>query len=279
MVSEKPQWVPDDWLMFSRGYDLGDEVPDGVRGAFDDPDPWVRVVAITLAAMQGDFYRVDDLVEIASTSEDEHLQDCAIRVFSQAASPASIGRLAVFLDHPNSSVRITAYQGVMMSCHLPLVRTLASVRAGKDVSEQTLIEVRISALLEPLDEGEFIVDEDEIITDSAYEEKVSRRVRELQMSMTDGQAIHFGAPLDIFSISGAMRTLLAEEDPENWGGALSDLMDTLEGLIGVSVLGCFNDDVEPIIPPLQAVLSQLRRDPRLLRFQNGNRTFFGHTIP
>ena len=87
-MSERPEWVPEDWLLYSRGYELGGEVPEDVRGAFEHSDPWIRVVAITLAAMSGDFSRVDDLVEVASSTDDLHLIDCALRVFAQAVSCA-----------------------------------------------------------------------------------------------------------------------------------------------------------------------------------------------
>ena len=125
-MSDRPQWVPDDWLLFSRGYDLDGEVPAEVVGAFDHSDPWIRVVAITHAAMAGDFSHVDDLIEIASSTDDPHLIDCALRVFAQAGSTGSMGRLAIFFDHPEYGVRVTAYQGAMMSAHLPLARAARS---------------------------------------------------------------------------------------------------------------------------------------------------------
>ena len=277
-MSERPQWVPEDWLLYSRGYDLGGEVPEGVQGAFDHSDPWIRVVAITMAAMSGDLSRVDDLFDVASSTDDLHLADCALRVFAQAASPSKVGRLAVFFDHPEFDVRVTAYQGAMMSAHLPLVRTLAASREGKDDAERSLIEVRISTMLEGIEDGDFIVEEDAIITNQAYQEKVNRRVQDLQVRHGMDQAVHFGAPLDVFALSQAIREFLDEDDPSEWGGAISDLLDTLAGMIGLNVVGCMDDDVEPVVPKIKEILADLRRDPKLLKVQNGKRSFFCHPV-
>ena len=264
--------------MFSRGYDLGGEIPDGVHGNFESPDPWIRQVAITLAAQAGDFSHVDALIQIAAETEDWHLRDCAIRVFSQAASPASMGRLAIFFDHPEHSARVTAYQGAMMSGHLPLARALAASRVGKSEQERLLIEVRLSALLEPLDEGDFVLDEDEVVTDAAYQDNVARRIQEIEMRHGSGQAVQFGQPLDIFALSGGIRSLLEEENPLDWGGAISDMLDTLEGLLGLSTIGCMTDQVEPVLPRVHDILSELRRDPKLLKLVNGSRSFFCHPV-
>jgi hypothetical protein len=277
-MSERPDWIPDDWLLFSRGYALGCEPPAGVPGAVNHSDPWIRVVAITLAAMSGDFSAVDDLIEIATESEDMHLIDCALRVFSQAGSPASMGRLAIFFDHPEYGVRVTAYQGAMMSAHLPLVRTLAASRVGKDSTERGLIEVRISAMLEAVEEAEFVLDVEEILTDRSYQDKVNRKIQDIQIRHGSDTAIQFGEPLDIFSLSKAIREFLNEEDPDEWGGAISDLLDSLEGMIGISTLGCMDDDVDPIIPQIQSYLSALRLNPGLLKITNGRRSFFGHRV-
>jgi hypothetical protein len=270
--------VPEDWLMFSRGYDLGTEVPGGVEGAFDSPNPWIQVVAITLAAESGDFGQVDKLLEIATQTDDWHLRDCALRVFSQAASPSSMGRLAVFFDHPEYDARITAYQGAMMSGHLPLARALAACREGKDSEERSLIEVRISSMLEPLDEGDFVIDEHEVVTDKGYQDMVARRIREIEMQHGPGQVVQFGQPMDVFAISGGIRTLLEEDDAQDWGGAISDMLDTLEGLLGISTAACMTEEVEPIMPAIHDILASLRRDPKLLKLVNGRRSFFCHTV-
>jgi hypothetical protein len=277
-VSERPEWVPEDWLLYSRGYDLGAEVPAGVRGAVDHTDPWVRVVAITLDAISGDFSRVDDLIEIASGTDDPHLIDCALRVFSQAGAPASMGRLAIFFDHPEYGVRVTAYQGAMMSAHLPLVRTLAASREGKDSEERSLIEVRISGMLETVEEAEFIVEMDEVLTDRAYMDKVNMRIKEIEIRHGPGKAVQFGEPLDVFALSAAIREFLDEEDPADWGGAISDLLDTLEGMLGVTTAGCMDDEVEPVLPRIMEVLAMMRRDPKLLKLRSGERSFFCHPV-
>jgi len=274
-VTDRPEWIPEDWLRFTRGYELGGEIPAAVPGAFDDPDPWIRLVAITLAAKNGDFTRVDDLVEIAIQAEDDHLREAAIRVFAQAASPSSLGQLSVFFDHPEYSTRTTAYLGATMSCHLPLARALAMARVDKDSDEQLLIEIRISVILEELTEADFVqTEESKRVSDRVYLTRVERKIQDIEFSYGPGQAIYFGSPLDVFAISGSIRSLCDDDDANDCGGIISDMLDLLEGMVGFSVLGCVNDEVEPVLPKIHAVLAQMRREPKLLQLLNGTRPFF-----
>jgi hypothetical protein len=162
----------------------------------------------------------------------------------------------------------------MMSAHLPLVRALAASREGKSSDERSLIEVRISAILETTEEADFIVDVDEVVTDQAYMEKVNRRIQDIEIRSGPGTAVQFGEPLDVFALSHAIRVFLEEEDPSEWGGAISDLLDSIEGMVGITITGCMDDDVEPVVPRILEVLSELRRDPKLLKIPNGRRCFF-----
>jgi hypothetical protein len=175
-------------------------------------------------------------------------------------------------------VRVTAYQGAMMSSHLPLARTMAASREGKDSAERSLIEVRISAMLETVEEAEFIVDMDEVLTDQAYMDKVRMRIKEIEIRHGPGKAVQLGEPLDVFALSAAIREFLDEENPADWGGAISDLLDTLEGMLGISTAGCMDDEVEPVLPRIMEVLAVMRRDPKLLKLRSGERSFFCHPV-
>ena len=133
-------------------------------------------------------------------------------------------------------------------------------------------------MLETVEEGDFIIDEDEVKTDQAYLDQVRRRIQDIEVRHGPGQVVQFGEPLDVFALSRAIREYLDEPDPSEWGGAISDLLDTLEGMIGISIVGCMDDDVEPVIPRVMDVLASLRREPKLLRLQNGTRSFFCHLV-
>lgn len=71
--------------------------------------------------MFGDFFWVNDFIEIVLGLEDLYFIDCALWVFFQVGVFIFMGWLVIFFDYFEYGVWVIVYQGAMMFVYLFLV--------------------------------------------------------------------------------------------------------------------------------------------------------------
>lgn len=275
----RPACIGPDWLRCTDGMAFITRPSESLQAdrMLRSPDPWERLVCVTLQAQAGDFRNVALLLELAQHESDEHLRDCAITVFGLAAPAALVGELAGLFDHPDRDARVEAYEAAAHSCRVRLAGQLARRRGQVGRSEREYIMDRASNLLE-LD-GEELELVDSPLDDAAFVARVDELVAELERRYGESTAIYRGEPLDVNTIVRKIAAACAEDEPELMGGTIASLFVLLEGLTGWPYASCLDDDCVPVLPKIAHTLNALRQSGRLDRLEPGRRYFFGHLLP
>jgi len=274
----RPAYIGPDWLRCTDGMAFITPPPEALRAdrALQSPNPWERLVCVTLQAQAGDFRNVALLLELAQHEPDEHLRDCAITVFGLAAPAGLVGEIVRLFEHPDRGARIEAYDAAGHSCRVRLAGALARRRGRVGRSEREYIMDRASNLLEMDREDLELVDS--TLDDAAFVARVDELVTELERRYGEATAIYRGEPLDARRLVDAIAALCAEDEPELMGGTIASLFVLLEGLTGWPYAGCLDDDCTPMLPKIAHTLNSLRQSGRLDRLVPGQRYFFGHPL-
>ncbi len=275
---DRPDFVPVDWLLCTRGYVLDGDVPARFMDdeMLNSSEPWERLIAMTVRAKAGDFRPMGGALDVAIQSPDWHVRDTALRLFVQAAPKADLPRLATLFDHPDEELRMEAWGMVPLACDLSLARPLAAQRRHCSVEERTRITVPLSNLLgDEVDELLFLETD---ASDAVFEAKIRNTVDSITFGHGDVTAIYNGQPLDVFVTASKIRSLCQDEDALECGGSMSDAMDILEAMTGLASDGCFDEECTPDLSRILDVLNQLRSEPRFGGFVTGERYFFGKRV-
>jgi hypothetical protein len=275
---DRPDCVPVDWLLCTRGFALDGPVPDRFMDdrALESEEPWDRLFAMAVRAQAGDFAPMSGALDIACTYKDWHLRDSALRLFAQSAPNDERSQLATLFEHPDTELRMESWGMVPLSCDLSLAAPLAAQRRACPEELRTRITVPLSNLLG--DESDDLLFVDTGAGDVEFEGRIRSLVDRIGFGHGEVPAIYAGAPLDLFTAAARVRTLCQEDDPADYGGSMSDAMDVVEAMTGLFTDGCFDEECAPDVPRVLDVLNQLRQEPRFGGFVTGERYFFGHRI-
>ncbi len=274
----RPQFIGPDWARCTDGLSWANTLPAEVQhpSSVRSNNLWERVACILFFAQRGDFQHVHALLDVARESDDWHLRDCALMIFSLAASSSEVGRISKFFVHPDYDTRLEAYRCAALSCDLDLIAALARHRRSASRSESERVMDHCSSVLEGnVEAPEFA---ESTLDDNAYVAKVDDKIADIRKTYGTRTAIYAGVPLDAKGLLNEIVALCDEEEPELNGGVIANSFAILEGLTGVPYAGCLDEDCTPIVPKILRTLTNLRLSGELDRFEVGKRYFWGHAI-
>lgn len=276
--TNRPEYISPDWLRCTVGMAFSSSPPEWLRSdaALSSSNDWERLVCVTLQAQAGNFRNVKALLPIIERNADDHLRDCAVRVFALSAPSTALGQLATVFRHPDDDTRLEAYAAASLTGDLALALALASHRARTHGYERDRVMDSISDMVEPQRENLEIAEN--TLPDEAFTQRIRGLVAELRARHGQETFIYYGEPMDIAKIAEAIAHLCRAEDPEQNGGVIAKLFCLLEGMTGISYVGCLDDDCTPILPRIASTLNKLRMAPGLARTEPGSRYFFGHRL-
>ncbi|WP_375773322.1 hypothetical protein NR798_21385 [Archangium gephyra] len=278
-ANQRPVYISPDWMRCTQGMAFALRPPDSLLSpaALTSNNLWERTASVTLHAQAGNFAHVERLLEIIQGADDWHLRDCAVRIFALAAPSSILGELTKVYDHADYDTRIEAYTATRLTGDLSLAVALARHRSKAPRSERDRVMDNVSDILEAETDDLELVESN--LDDAAYVRHVEEKVAELRTRYGDAQFFLNGEPLGAAKVAETIARLCAEEEPELRGGRIANLFGILEGMTGASYVGCLDDDCEPVMPKISAVLNKLRQSGGLEKLEPGNRYFFGHRRP
>lgn len=277
--NQRPVYISPDWMRCTQGMAFALRPPDSLLSpaALTSTNLWERTASVALHAQAGNFAHVERLLEIIQGADDWHLRDCAVTIFALAAPSSILGELMKVYKHADYDTRLEAYTATRLTGDLSLVVALAHHRSQASRSERDRVMDNLSHILEAdTDDLEFVESK---LDDAAYVRRVEEKVAELRLRYGDAKYFLNGEPLCAAKVAENIAQLCAGEEPELRGGRIAYLFSLLEGMTGASYVGCLDDDCEPVMPKISAVLNKLRQSGALEKLEPGHRFFFGHRLP
>ncbi|HYO68462.1 MAG TPA: hypothetical protein VEU33_20505 [Archangium sp.] len=278
-ANQRPVYISPDWMRCTQGMAFALHPPDSLLSpaALTSTNPWERTASVTLHAQAGNFAHVERLLEIIQSADDWHLRDCAVSIFALAAPSSILGELTKIYEHADYDTRIEAYTATRLTGDLSLAVALAQHRSKASRSERDRVMDSVSDLLEAdTPDLEFVESK---LDDAAYVRRVEEKVAEIRTLHVDAKFFLNGEPLSATRLAENIARLCAGEEPELWDGRIANLFSLLEGMTGISYVGCLDDDCEPVMPKIASVLNKLRQNGGLEKLEPGHRFFFGHRLP
>jgi hypothetical protein len=276
---ERPSYVSADWFRCTRGMTFTSQPPSHAASerALASLNPWERLVCVTLRAQRGEFSHSGVVLDIIHHGPDDHLRDCAVRIFALSAPSEALEGLATAFEHSSYDTRIEAYRCAALTGDLALAEALVRRRSKTRLGERELVMDNVSDILEPdMENLEFAGSS---LNDEAYGESVRRAAAVLRRGAQPGTYFLKGRPLSVHEIIAAIKRYCQEEEFELFGGSIANLFSLLEGMTGVTYASCLDDDCNPILPRISHVLNRIQQSGVARKFEAGRRYFFGHRIP
>ncbi|PSM30557.1 hypothetical protein [Haliangium sp. UPWRP_2] len=278
-IARRPDFVPEDWLRCTRGFSFTSPPPAELRADrhLESANPWEQLLCVTLQAQAGDFRHADRLVRLAMSESDSHLRDSAITVFGLCAPSIQLTRMGDVFHHPDYDTRLEAYAAACLTGSLAVAELLAEQRTQVRGYERERVMDHLNSMLEPEDSEPVLIDSP--LPDAAFVATVREMTQALRKLYGDQPAIFHGEPLTVEKLAAAIASLCAQDEPEQYGGIIAQLLSLIEAMTGVPYAGCLDDDCDPVLPAISHTLNSLRQSGLLAGLQPGRRYFFGHLIP
>lgn len=278
-ASERPSYISSSWMRCTEGLAFLSTPPAHIAAdtTLDSPSDWEQLACITLQAEAGDFRNMEKLLQLISSSRDDHLRDCAVRVFSMAAPTNVVDQLITVFRHPSLETRIEAYSASLAVGRLNIVRALARRRTEAKSDERERIMDHISATLEP--EGDELELVESRLSDDAFIARVEEICADLETRFGKQTAFYLGEPLAAAKLATWIAQECGGEDPVIAGGRIADQLAMLEGMTGISYAGCLDVDCMPVLPKISHFLNRLQQSGALDRLRPGLRYFFNRELP
>lgn len=265
----RPSYVSEDWMTYADGLTLREEPPARLRhdNAMSSPDLWERVVGVYLQARDGDFRHVPALLDVARHSADWELRNCALQLFGLTASRSSLDGLVEFFSHADYDTRLAAYKAAGLACTVPLARALASRYSSSSRDDQDAIRPSLYWLLAVWEEP----------SGEDYPMRWIKRCDALQERYGDLR-VFAGEALETGSLVRLIVGFCSQDDAEESGGVIANVLDLLEAMTGVAYAGSINEDVAPVMPVLSRTLNKMQQAAKAMKLEPGVRYFYGHRV-
>jgi hypothetical protein len=239
-------------------------------------DEWTRLLAIFEHLKRGEQYDAL-LLDLLQQSENSDIRQCALRILGHAGGRESRLAIGAFFSHPDADTRGAAYDAADFACDLRLVDALLLARRVTKPQERLHVMSAISHLLErePAD----LYDDTGDFTSSAYETHAQQRVQALRSVHGADTAVFEGGILSVAYVVERIDALCDSPEAVELGGFLSRYVEMLEGMTGLPAVDTFDDEVNANCVRIRDMVAQFERMGGTLRFEVGQRYFFGHRLP
>ena len=279
LKSERPSFLGQHWLLAPRGFTYESAAPSDLASDanLDSPNEWLSLLCVLERAKAGDFSQLSRLSKIISSSSDEQVIECGMRLLGHAGSHSQRMELRRFFSHPDPNARSAALDAVRFSCDLALVEPLLEFGRTANPSNRLLVMSVLSGLLEP--EPATIYDDTETMASDAYEKVVRRKTSLVQQEFGQAAPILNGRLLDLHHVLDRIESLTRDENAFQLSGLISIYIKYFEALTGVRCVGLFDSEIAANTPAILAIVERVHHNGLLERFQPGRRYFFGHLVP
>ncbi len=278
-ASQRPDFVGGSWLRYDRGFTFEHDPPEDLAADenLQHPNEWMRLLAIFAQAQAGDFTNVASLLELASHGADDHLRDCAARIFGHAAPEDIRVGLAELFFHPDHDTKLEAFNAAVYAADLRLIPALLNARRRSKGFERERIMDHLSDILEE-EVGEDIIDDTGRSSDDEYDRMIQQRVFETR-GRYGNVAIFKGRPLSLARLLEIIEDECNSPDVEESGGDIATYLAFIEAMTGMPTVGMFDEDVVPVVDLIMSAIQDLRLSGVTAEYDEGKRYFFGHLVP
>ncbi len=275
--NRRPKYVNPTWLTCSDGYKFKSTPPSSMREDkyLTSSNLWERVICVTLQAQSGDFRNVEVLLDVARASDDFSLTDSSLRLFAQSAPSSSVLRLASLFSDSDHFVRLSSYQAAVLSCDLRLAGSLSDHYVDSVIQDREDISTAISDMLEPFNDNMELYEGHEEAYE--YRDKVKNKIFQISDIYGKKTAVFGGTVLDLTDL---MRRVihLCEDDCEEYSAVIYGMMSIVEGMTGVLLKGCFDEECNPIMDELTHVINRMNLEIKSKKYNTGVRYFFSNIL-
>lgn len=279
MFTRRPAFVPEDWLRCTNGFVLTQPAPAELRADryLTSANLWERVLCVMLRAQGGDFGHAALLLDVVTQSDDSHLRDSALTLFSLCAPSDLLTSIESAFRHTDYDTRLAAYAAACLTCNTAVAAALVRHRAHVHRYERARVMDHLSTMLEPDGDDSVLIDSQ--VDDFTFVNLVEVMVRKLSERYGSQTALFHGEPLDAKLLAHSIASLCEEDEPEQYGGFIAQRFLLLEAMTGVPYAGCLNEDCDPIMPTVSLVLNKLVQSGEMKDLRPGHRYFFGRKLP
>ncbi|AZD49110.1 hypothetical protein [Pseudomonas chlororaphis] len=282
MRYKKPNFMSNGTLYWDElGYEFS-SIPDIdplSDSALCSDNPWIVLSAVLERLKLGQFSSAPALYNIIKSTNDGALRECCAELIGDAGSKSVIENFtkefSVEIFDNSRPIRqielCIAFRQSMLLCTVPIM--LKAYLLSTDRRETNILRVYLSHLLEP----EFGDIACSLVPDEIYQDIVMSKYRELKEAFqSDNIPVLYGSLFSVGDLARRIRTELATP-PVNE----TNILRMRHHLEASTAYNCSSFYKHEKLQPLNAaaLIEDFIDNPENMRFQEGQRYFYGHNIP